>query len=197
MSITDELREWGGTGNSQFARHVQDIADRIDAEHARIVRQKVNKAHADGEQSAIRQLRSASKDHRRGYQLGHKEAMQEVQRTHVALPLDANGMPIHVGDVMEERSGHTFEVASLMAFGGTDNWLVLSNPRNFSSFREPHDIRHYKPPTVEDVLRDMHMKLDEVTALYVGEAIDSDERDRDEARIFAEYASKLQLKEDA
>ena len=46
-------------------------------------------------------------------------------------------------------------------------------------------------------LRDMHAKLDEVTALYVGEAIDSDERDSDEARIFAEYAAKLMLKEDA
>ena len=39
------------------------------------------------------------------------------------------------------------------------------------------------------------MKLDEVTALYVGEAIDSDERDRDEARIFAEYAKRLMLAE--
>lgn len=70
------------------------------------------------------------------------------------LPVDADGEPIHVGDVMEERSGHTFEVASLMVFGGSDNWLVLSDPRNFSSFREPHDIRHHHAPTVEDVLRE-------------------------------------------
>lgn len=52
-------------------------------------------------------------------------------------------------------------------------------------------------PTVEDVLREMHAELDEVTALYVGEAIDSDERDRDEARIFAEYAKRLTLAGDA
>lgn len=63
------------------------------------------------------------------------------------------------------------------------------------------NLHHVKPaepePTVEDVLREMHAKLDEVTALYVGEAIDSDERDSDEARIFAEYAKRLRLAGDA
>lgn len=73
---------------------------------------------------------------------------------YTVLPVDADGEPIHVGDVMEERSGHTFEVASLMVFGGSDNWLVLSDPRNFASFREPHDIRHHHASTVEDVLRE-------------------------------------------
>lgn len=105
----------------------------------------------------------------------------------VELPKDADGVPIHVGDVMEERSGHTFEVASLMAFGGSDNWLVLSDPRNFSSFREPHDIRHHHAPTVEDVLREFAEKV-------IDSQIPSVHPTYEEA--ITEYAAKLRLADD-
>ena len=77
-----------------------------------------------------------------------------IEREYVKLPVDADGVPIRAGDVMEERSGHTFEVASLMAFGGSDNWLVLSDARNFSSFREPHDLRHVQPDSWERIIHD-------------------------------------------
>ena len=81
------------------------------------------------------------------------------------------------------------------------NWFVLVDFGEGKSARFvwvlPKSLTHYHVPTVEDLLRDMHAKLNEVTALYVGEAIDSDERDSDETRIFAEYATKLQLKEEA
>lgn len=77
-----------------------------------------------------------------------------IEREYVKLPVDADGVPIRAGDVMEERSGHTFEVASLMAFGGSDNWLVLSDARNFSSFREPHDLRHVQPDSWERIIED-------------------------------------------
>ena len=99
----------------------------------------------------------------------------------IRLPIDADGVPIHVGDVMEERSGHTFEAASLMAFGGSDNWLVLSDPRNFSSFREPHDIRHHHAPTVEDVLREFLDNFHDASCIEA------------EADVVAEYAAKLRL----
>ena len=112
----------------------------------------------------------------------HEDAMAE--HGWVKLPVDADGVPIRVGDVMEERSGHTFEVASLMAFGGSDNWLVLSDARNFSSFREPHDLRHYHEPTVEDVLRELLSKYDE---LRLGPSA------FDPFELMAEYAAKLRL----
>ena len=137
MSITDELRKWKGNINTYLSPEVvlqlrcelNCIADRIDAEHEADV------------STACRLAAGLDNDalSKRGY---------------IALPVDADGVPIRIGDVMEERSGHTFEVASLMAFGGSENWLVLSDARNFSSFREPHDLRHYHAPTVEDVLRE-------------------------------------------
>jgi len=113
----------------------------------------------------------------------------------VRLPVDADGETIHVGDVMENiicPSVHR-EVTGVgvECFYGWDD----GNGR-YSQF-DVNCYRHHHATTVEDVLREMHAELDEVTALYVGEAIDSDERDRDEARIFAEYAAKLRLAGDA
>ena len=96
------------------------------------------------------------------------------------LPVDADGEAIHVGDVMEERSGHTFEVASIMVFGGSGNQLVFSDARNFSSFREPHDLRHHHAPTVEDVLREFADAMSATNPLDVPTRI-------------AEYAAKLRL----
>lgn len=124
------------------------------------------------------------------------EQQRFIDEHYQLLPVDADGVPIRVGDVMEERSGHTFEVASLMAFGGSDNWLVLSDPRNFASFREPHDIRHYHAPTVEDVLREFADEMNQNLGMYTGEAIDADEwRDADNKTI-AEFAAKLRLAEE-
>jgi hypothetical protein len=113
----------------------------------------------------------------------------------VRLPLDRDGEPIRIGDVMENivcPSVHR-EVTGVgvECFYGWDD----GNGR-YSQF-DVNCYRHHRAPTVEDVLREMHAELDEVTALYVGEAIDSDERDRDEARIFAEYAKRLTLAGDA
>lgn len=114
----------------------------------------------------------------------------------IRLPVDADGEPIHVGDVMEERSGHTFEVASIMVFGGSGNQLVFSDARNFSSFREPHDLRHHHAPTVEDVLREFAQEMNENLGMYTGEAIDADEWRKADERTIAEYAAKLTLRGD-
>lgn len=120
---------------------------------------------------------------------------QEVSERFMELPKDADGVPIHAGDVLTDGK-HTYTVTSVTF----DSFAVTVCGHSETSLNswpidQPGKMRHHHEPTVEDVLRDMHAKLDEVTALYVGEAIDSDERDSDEARIFAEYAQRLQLRE--
>ena len=117
---------------------------------------------------------------------------KEVAERYVELPKDADGVPIRVGDVLTDGE-YKFKVFELAAFGD-GSWSIRNEDGNAWA---ACDVTHHHEPTVEDVLRDMHAKLDEVIALYVGEAIDSDERDRDEARIFAEYAEKLRLAGDA
>lgn len=119
----------------------------------------------------------------------------EVSADYVELPKDADGEPIHVGERVQFIDYNPSTVSHMSL--ADDGWRVYVKYDGGigTGSGEPKRIRHYHAPTVEDVLRDMHAELDEVTALYVGEVIDSDERDHDEARIFAEYAQRLQLRE--
>lgn len=173
MSIADELREYANTRISPNKGMLTAIADRIDAEHERAV----TVAHSNG----------------------ITEYGSMVAREFVKLPKDADGEYIHVGDVM--RFGSAERDLTVLGFGvpdvdGNDYGVFVLGGDDYTWYNASF-LRHHKPPTVEDVLREMHAEIDEVTALYVGEVIDSDERDRDEARIFAKYAAKLRLAGDA
>jgi len=100
----------------------------------------------------------------------------------VSLPVDADGVPIHVGDVMEnivcppvhrEVGGVGVE-----CFYGWDK----GNGR-YSQF-DVACYRHHHAPTVEDVLREFGIDWEH----------ESDCEDR--AALLKEYAAKLRLKED-
>lgn len=133
----------------------------------------------------------------------HEDALSKVHidmsdSEQVYLPKDADDEVIHIGDKLHDKWNELIS--------GEVEWLMLNNHGWWLKFKENcerfylhdfHEWHHHKQLTVENLLRDMHAKLNEVTALYIGEAIDSDERDNDETRIFAEYATKLQLRGDA
>lgn len=70
----------------------------------------------------------------------------ELAERYVALPLDADGEPIHVGDEIQLINGGRDEVRSMTINGA--GWLV--NERGWW----PINLHHH-PPTVEDVLEDM------------------------------------------
>lgn len=184
MSITDELRtEARGFGDyihtSEQAHRLLAIADRIDAEHQKAMDEWKAK-HGQMWLKGYKECHAELLD-------GNETLASDLESCGwVRLPKDADGRYVHIGDVMSYADNtKPMEVVALVP---PAVFLTDDGPRYADM------CRHYKPPTVEDLLRDMHMKLDEVTALYVGEAIGSDERDRDEARIFAEYAAKLQLR---
>lgn len=166
MSITDELRNevfYAPMEPDQRGRF-NAIANRIDAAH---------------EEALIN-----------SYFDGVFSDEELAENGWVRLPKDADGEYIHIGDWME--NGERVE-RIVLTDGSWEPYVYLAKTPYVLHEYFCNEISHHKQPTVEDVLRDMHAKLDEVTALYVGEAIDSDERDRDEARIFAEYTSKLRL----
>lgn len=178
MSITDELREytekqvkWLDVSKVHY-RKLFSIADRIDAEHERLMQEQP-------------------------FTIDMVPMTDESMAEHgwVRLPKDADGEYIHVGERVQ-LIGNDPGTVSHMSLAD-DGWRVYVKYDGGigTGSGEPKHIRHYHAPTVEGVLREMHAELDEVTALYVGEVIDSDERDRDEARIFAEYAAKLKLTE--
>lgn len=113
-------------------------------------------------------------------------------------PLDADGMLIRVGDVMEwPTTGETFEVVGL----GDGVLFYVEDGEERADWTEASTKRHYHPPTVDDVLMEFHERMDELgtTDQCVGseraDAVDALLRER--ADTIAEYAKRLRLAGDA
>ena len=96
----------------------------------------------------------------------------------VRLPVDADGVPIHVGDVLDGY-GKTIEVVELRY--GRSGWVLIS--RDGNGYADCAAFSHHHAPTVEDVLRE-----------FV-DALDIDRCDDPDATI-AEFAAKLALRGD-
>ena len=152
MSITDELREWINGNTIIHVTELRAIADRIDAEHEK------------AEQDLI----------------DANNQMEQLCECSIRLPVDADGVPIHVGDVMEWcDSGETLTVEGI----GRDVLFCIDGEyAEWTAVRNQH-VRH--APTVEDVLQ----KLLEQAVGY------SDAHTTVALNAIAEYAAKLQLRE--
>lgn len=177
MSITDELRKWKGNIQTYLSSEVvlqlrcelAAIADRIDAEHER--------AMADAELAAA-----------------PTEAQLE-ELGYIKGPVDADGVPIRIGDVVydcNESPSEKFSVAimELNKWG----WLLLDS---YGERNEPGQCHHYHASTVEDALWEFHERMTELgtTDQCVGvERADAVEvLLRERAELVAEYAAKLRL----
>ena len=78
------------------------------------------------------------------------EIESEIQERYLLLPVDADGVPIHVGDEVEltTRAAKFHACLKLSEYG----WLIDNDePSGFT----PDCVRHVKPRTLEDVLCDM------------------------------------------
>ena len=186
MSITDELREWTRTHTVNCSDNriaLVAIADRIDAEHQKAL----DEWKAEHGQMWLK-----------GYSECHAELLEgnetlasDLERCGwVRLPVDADGVPIHVGDV----------VTMQLLFGGESKPLVvdrmeLSHGRDGDlwcialdtdkgCWNQPSLMRHYTPPTVEDVLREFAEKVTDSQIPGVHPTYEE---------AIAEYAAKLRL----
>lgn len=102
---------------------------------------------------------------------------EAIANEYVRLPKDADGEPIHIGDVMETFACPAQDYRKLVVYAIAE-CDVMSTENEFFAFNE---IRHYHKPTVEDVLREMCLEIDRRCERG---GIDYDE-------LFAEYAEKL------
>lgn len=161
MSITDELRERIDDEALPLStrRELWNIADRIDAEHERITHNLTDALHKQ------------------------EDAMRELDEKSVLLPVDANGVPIRVGDVMEWPTGETFEVAGI----GDGTLFYIEDDGEYADWTGAITKRHHHTLTVEDVLRQVIASANNGT--HVHGALDTEQ-------IVAEYASKLRLASD-
>lgn len=107
---------------------------------------------------------------------------KEVAERYMELPLDADGVPIRVGDVLTDGE-HTYTVTSVTF----DSFAVTvcgysETSLNSWPIDQPGKMRHHHAPTVEDVLRDMLDSLDLDPTSHV-----------DRGAVIAEFAAKLRL----
>ena len=174
MSITTELREWARDNTVQGvvltthpAQHpvhgtlesLLAIADRIDAEHEKAAAGCI---HYDPE---------------RHYCAVHGD----TENGWVRLPVDADGVPIHVGDVMEwcDPDGEVTVTCEVDAVG-VECFFAWDGANGRYAQKCANAYRHHHPPTVEDV-------LDEFVARWM------DTHHDDLPALKAEYAAKLRL----
>jgi hypothetical protein len=144
------------------------------------------------ENDLIRLLKDAAKEYQREH--AEVEWQKELYRSlsdhafsdMVLLPRDADGEVVHVGDEMVVGDyGYRFIVAGV---GLADRTDVLFETDGDKSDCFPAKVcRHYRPPTIEDVLREFAEKVTD-------SQIPGTHPTYEEA--IAEYTAKLQVKED-
>lgn len=100
---------------------------------------------------------------------------REIAERYMLLPVDADGVPIHVGDVMcsagIREKGHKVIVSAIFE----DGFVEYGNYNGLIGPLRQEDWVHVKPRTIEDVLRDLvdgigSVEFDALTA--IGEAAD-------------------------
>ena len=127
----------------------------------------------------------------------HEKAIHELNRlaeASVLLPKDADGEYIHIGDVMydcNESPNENFSVETMVLCRW--GWSLI----DYGELNEPSQCRHrpiqcnhYHKPTVEKLLEEMYDALDDAR-------IPNGSEKRTYEEIIAEYAQKLQLREES
>lgn len=133
MSATDELRRIAaktecanGRCEKLYRGDLDHIADRIDERYKR--------------------------DMATAQQVGYNEGEDAAMRSEwVKLPVDADGVPIHVGDVMEWPDGSTFDVVGISA---NTLFYVEHDFDDSAQWTAAHNKRHHQPDSWERIIED-------------------------------------------
>ena len=82
------------------------------------------------------------------------EIEREIAERFMELPVDADGVPIHVGEEMASFDGCRFTVCAL-ATANVHYWSWNSQGECSTRQYMPYQCHHVKPRTVEDVLTEL------------------------------------------
>lgn len=74
----------------------------------------------------------------------------EIAERFMELPVDAEGVPIHMDDMLKSENASKPFIVESMTFA--DSWTVWD--RENGATRWPSECHHVKPRTIEDVLRE-------------------------------------------
>ena len=185
MNSIDNLREYVLTAASVNATTRAVLAGYVD-EIEREVEELRDRDYRNGREDAKGAVEFAD---RLKAAVDNREDVTLFGIDYIALPVDADGMPWHINDEFEVDEG----IAHVNGIG--DNRLYYIDNDGMQWTRADNKIHHHAL-TVEDVLREFAQEMNENLGMYTGEAIDADEWRKADERTIAEYAAKLQLKED-
>ena len=104
---------------------------------------------------------------------------QEIDSRYMLLPVDADGVPIHVGDSIEYPNGRR----DIVRFITVNDNVPTFNEKGWIASK----CRHVKPRTVEDVLREFAQDI----------RLESIEKSPLSDEAIAKYAAELQMRGDA
>lgn len=157
MSITDELRDCIRTANRSY----EDVRNPYNDREILYIPEEELTAIAD-------------------------RIDERIEREYVKLPVDADGVPIHVGDRVENNER---VVRIVLTDGSWEPSVYVEKLPNILHEHFCHEISHYHEPTVDDVLREFAEKVTDSQIPSVHPTYEE---------AIAEYAAKLRLaKEDA
>ena len=112
------------------------------------------------------------------------EQQRFIDEHYQLLPVDADGVPIHVGDVMWQKDRITKRACKAIM---GDAYVMLDGIQGAVYAK---GLTHHHAPTVEDVLREFAANIADVLG---GDDFKLDDNDE----LYAEYATKLRLADDA
>ena len=113
-----------------------------------------------------------------------RATQRELDDRYQLLPVDADGEVIHVGDELQWDDG---ERLTVIGVGNDIVFYVNDDGLGGAQWTKANNKHHYHKPTIEDVLREFAEKVTD-------SQIPGTHPTYEEA--IAEYAKKLQLKED-
>ena len=101
---------------------------------------------------------------------GYIDEIEREVADMVPLPVDADGVPIHVGDVMEWPYGNgEFRVNGI----GGNTLFYIDKDSGECEWTAAGDKRHHHAPTVEDVLREFGKRWDDPAHYAKGELVET------------------------
>ena len=167
MNSIENLREYALTAASVNATTRAVLAGYIDGIEREAAENERFRAEAEPFADRLREA------------VGERADVNLFGVDYTALPVDADGVPIRVGDVMEWRYDNgEFEVIGI----GGNTLFYIDKDSGECEWTAAGDKRHHHAPTVEDVLREFAAKVD--TSWRVTELPNA---------TLAEYAAKLRL----
>ena len=119
-----------------------------------------------------------------------RDALRDKLERSMELPLDADGVPIHVGDTI------TYGDYSQGIVKAVGEWMVVAmhvdddnlNYAKYGLLWEAEGCRHVKPRTIEDVLSDFRAEAD---MIYNDPKIGGVERADELSALDAKYADEI------